>query len=364
MANKSFTSLLQQLNGEAMDIATNDPTCKEMLLQTCRSIVAKLENPVDRVIEVAFSPNVLMAIRVCVDLKVFATLSQADGPITSSQLAKSTGAEEILLIRFMRAVCAISFADEVGMNTYAANAITRAIAMPALEAGFALCYDNAARPKSPMFEAIQYFKQNGYQSPTLATDGPYQRANDCVGVDTFDHWMRDPAETLRFNTYMEIVHSGHPMWFQWYSGLNDLLTTSENEVLLVDIGGGHGHDLNLLAKKVAHVPGRLVLQDLPSVLSEVKIASIDPRIEKQEHDFFTPQPVIGARIYYFHFIIHDWPDSDCIKIMERVRDAMTPGYSRLLLNDAVLPDTKRHVKSMEWPPRFPCYMEFRLTFDT
>lgn len=326
-----------------MDFAAKDPTCKEMLLQTCRSIVAKLENPVDRVIEVAFSPNVLMAIRICVELKVFAILSHAGGPITSSQLAQSTGGEEILLIRFMRAICAINFADEVGLNTYAANAITKAIAMPALEAGFSLCYDNAARPKSPMFEVIQYFEQNGYQSPVLATDGPYQRANDCVGVDTFDHWMRDPGETLRFNTYMEIVHSGHPMWFEWYSGLDDLLNTTKEDVLLVDIGGGHGHDLNLFAKKVADVPGRLVLQDLPSVLGEVKTASIDPRIEKQEHDFFTPQPVMGARIYYLHFIIHDWPDSDCIKIMEKISDAMTPGYSRLLLNDAVLPDMKRYV---------------------
>jgi hypothetical protein len=235
---------------------------------------------------------------------------------------------------------------EVGLNKYAANKITKAIALPALESGFCLCYDNAARPKSPLFEAIQYFKTNGYQSPTIANDGPYQRANDCVGVDTFDHWIRDPAETLRFNTYMEIVHSGHPMWFEWYGGLEDLLnTTSKEDVLLVDIAGGHGHHLNLFAKKTANVPGKLVLQDLKSVIGEVGSVSLDQRIEKQIHDFFSPQPIIGARIYYLHFIFHDWPDSDCIRIMERIRDAMKPGYSRLLINDAILPDTKRYVKS-------------------
>jgi phosphoribulokinase len=63
---------------------------------------------------------------------------------------------------------------------------------------------------------------------------------------------------------------------------------------------------------------------------------------------------VGARIYYLHFIIHDWPDSDCIKIMEKIRDAMTPGYSRLLLNDAVLPDMKRYVS-------FICRCEQRFT---
>jgi hypothetical protein len=354
MDKQGFIKTLQQLNGEALETAAKDPACKEMLLRTCRSTVAKLEYPVDRVIELAFSPNVLMAVRVCVDLKVFATLAQAEGPVISSKLAQQTGCEEVLLIRFMRAICAINFAEEVGVNTYAANKITKAIALPALEAGFCLCYDNAARPKSPLFEAIQYFKTNGYQSPTIANDGPYKRANDCVGVDTFDHWMRDPAETLRFNTYMEIVHSGHPMWFEWYSGLEDLLnTTSKEEVLLVDIAGGHGHDLNLFAKRATKVPGRLVLQDLKSVIGEVGSVSLDSRIEKQVHDFFSPQPIVGARIYYLHFIIHDWPDSDCIRIMERIRDAMKPGYSRLLINDAILPDTKRYVRTSLLRKLFP-----------
>lgn len=338
-----FENLFKNLNGEALEVAAKDPALKETLLQVCRSVVAKLENPVDRVIEAAYYPNVNMAIRVCIDLKVFAMLSEAKGPMTSADLAQSTGAEELLLKRFMRAICAINFADEVGLNTYAANAITKTIALPTLEAGFCVGYDNAARPKSNSFEALQFFKGNGYRSPTSAADGPYQHANDCVGVTTFDHWMRDPAESRRFNTYMEAIHSGHPMWFEWYPGLGTLLTTSQEDVLLVDIAGGHGHDLNLFAKKATNVPGRLILQDQSHVINEITTASIDPRIEKQAHDFFTPQPIIGARIYYMHFIIHDWPDADCVRILEPIRDAMTPHYSRLLLNDAILPDTKRYV---------------------
>ena len=47
---------------------------------------------------------------------------------------------------------------------------------------------------------------------------------------------------------------------------------------------------------------------------------------------------IGARVYYTHFVLHDWPDSDCRKILENLKAAMEPGYSRLLLNESIIPD--------------------------
>ena len=46
----------------------------------------------------------------------------------------------------------------------------------------------------------------------------------------------------------------------------------------------------------------------------------------------------GARAYFFHFILHDWPDDECIKILRNTAAAMTPGYSKILLNEYVLPD--------------------------
>ena len=206
-----FDSLLHQLNWDTVGIAVQDPACREILLQSCRSIVAKLEKPEDQILETAFSPNVNMAFRVCIDLNIFTILSHAKEPMRSSSLAQLTGAEEVLLIRFMCAICAVNFPDFAGVNTYAANSITKAMALPAWEAGSCVAYDNVARPKSNTFNAVQTFKQNSYQSPTSALDGPYQHANDCVGTSAFDHWIQDPTESLRFNTYIEVVHSGHPM---------------------------------------------------------------------------------------------------------------------------------------------------------
>lgn len=39
-----------------------------------------------------------------------------------------------------------------------------------------------------------------------------------------------------------------------------------------------------------------------------------------------------------HHIIHDWPEKQCLDILAKLHDAMTPGYSRLLIHDLILPD--------------------------
>lgn len=43
-----------------------------------------------------------------------------------------------------------------------------------------------------------------------------------------------------------------------------------------------------------------------------------------------------------HSIMHIWPDSLCKPVLEHVRNAMKPGYSRLLINDHVVPPTNVH----------------------
>jgi hypothetical protein len=36
-------------------------------------------------------------------------------------------------------------------------------------------------------------------------------------------------------------------------------------------------------------------------------------------------------------VFHDWPDADCALFLQNIREAMTPRYSRILINDAILP---------------------------
>lgn len=47
---------------------------------------------------------------------------------------------------------------------------------------------------------------------------------------------------------------------------------------------------------------------------------------------------LGASIYFFSHIFHDWPDSTCHQILANTLPALTANYSRVVIVDQVLPD--------------------------
>lgn len=61
--------------------------------------------------------------------------------------------------------------------------------------------------------------------------------------------------------------------------------------LLVDVGGGIGHDLLELRTKHQELTGLLVLQDQADVIKQA--GDFKKGIEVAVHDFFTPQPIKG-----------------------------------------------------------------------
>jgi hypothetical protein len=48
---------------------------------------------------------------------------------------------------------------------------------------------------------------------------------------------------------------------------------------------------------------------------------------------------LGARIYFYRAILHDWSDDECRKILGNTVQAMDKDYSTLLINEYVLPNT-------------------------
>lgn len=50
----------------------------------------------------------------------------------------------------------------------------------------------------------------------------------------------------------------------------------------------------------------------------------------------------GARAYYMHGVLHDWSDEPARKILEMQKEAMKPGYSKLLIHDHIAPEALAH----------------------
>ncbi|KAJ0298226.1 hypothetical protein COL516b_010149 [Colletotrichum fioriniae] len=129
----------------------------------------------------------------------------------------------------------------------------------------------------------------------------------------------------------------HPSLYPVEKTLFSGADTSPDAPLLVDVAGGLGHDIDEFKKMYPNHPGKLILQDLPVVINDVK--GIDTSIELMGHDFLTEQPIKGAKAYFMHSIMHDWPDDVCKKILAPLAEAMKPGYSKLLIFEVVIPRT-------------------------
>lgn len=130
-------------------------------------------------------------------------------------------------------------------------------------------------------------------------------------------------------------------WFEFFPVQSKLISDeadADDKPILVDIGGGTGHELIHLATRYPELRGRLVVQDIPVVVQG--ITSLPSGIEAVEHDFFAPQPVKGAKAYYLGNVLHDWPDKQASLILGHIKDAMRgPQQSILLVNENVVAES-------------------------
>ena len=55
-----------------------------------------------------------------------------------------------------------------------------------------------------------------------------------------------------------------------------------------------------------------------------------------EYDFLTPQPVKEADIYLLRWILYDWSDKYCVKILQNLTPALRKG-AKVVINDICIP---------------------------
>lgn len=160
------------------------------------------------------------------------------------------------------------------------------------------------------------------------------------GIPLFEYFQEHHEYGQAFGDFMRVRQSKSTKWFDVYPARARVeeAGTNDSDVLLVDVGGGRGHWAQEFrnAMPSRDYPGRVIVQDQPSVVSRIQI----DEIEALAYDFFTPQPIKGARFYLFKQIIHDWDDKKAIEILENTAQSMIHGQSTLLIDDYVLPEEK------------------------
>ena len=127
--------------------------------------------------------------------------------------------------------------------------------------------------------------------------GPFQhahKANPAAAHGLFPWLISDPAMLTNFNAFMSGQRMNRAQWYDFFPVHEILLkgVKRDNEsTLLIDIAGGEGHDAESFHQKFPDVPGKVIVQDLPATIDNIK--ELDPAVVRMRYDFFTPQPIHG-----------------------------------------------------------------------
>lgn len=105
---------------------------------------------------------------------------------------------------------------------------------------------------------------------------------------------------------------------------------------VADIGGGRGHFLQALVERHTGIEGTLV--ELPEVVDRVASEPRAERLHLVAADFFT-DTLPAADVYVLMEIIHDWDDSDAVRILSNIRRS-APDHAVVLVVETVLDDER------------------------
>ncbi|KAF6226401.1 hypothetical protein HO133_009267 [Letharia lupina] len=303
-STSNIHNLLQEIafKGAILEKPNNGDARRE-LLAAARSLCYKLETPIESLLRICWAEaQTHPAIRTGIEMNLFEKLVEDDGAAKSnSQLAAMTGADPVLL-------------------------------------NWTLISNDAAGP--PLRQLHKYLASTGFKNPTNPTDGPFQYGHN-TPLHTFE-WMKEhPLIYQQFGNFMAGYTQGRPSWLDFFPAEDRIvkgLSEKEEAVLLVDVGGGMGQDLEEFRRRMPSVKAELVLQDQEEFVERAKAGLAEKGIRAMAYDFFTPQPIKGARAYYLHSVLHNWPDSKCKDILSNLKPALAKGYSKLLINEVVIPN--------------------------
>ncbi|PSR79711.1 S-adenosyl-L-methionine-dependent methyltransferase [Coniella lustricola] len=307
-------ALLEQVQTLAVQA---DHATRHKVLSMLRSLQLRLETPHDTLSRYSGLHLEIAAVRIAEDLGIFQALSGSTGPLTTAELASKNGASPLLL----------------WPDAFTANALTKTLSQPGYRGGIYHFFDNCG----PVFQALPSFlAESKYQDVTDAAHTAFQKAFP-TELPAF-MWL--PTQTQRFEFLQQVMTVQGADGIPWFSvfPLEKQLTGFDGQYVLIDVGGGFGHQCAALLGTYQQLKGKLVLQDLPPTLNNLSPGvSIPAGVKVIPHDFFQEQPIKGARFYYQRNILHDWPDDKCVTILKQLSAAFGPD-SQILIDEMVLPD--------------------------
>ncbi|KAL4917423.1 S-adenosyl-L-methionine-dependent methyltransferase [Aspergillus aurantiobrunneus] len=284
----------------------------------------------DVVMRLSSGPLQVALAKIAIDLDLFRILKESESPVALAELAEKTGAAPRLLARILRSQAAFGLIKETGPQEYTSSAFTDVFVNPDAAGAIAQLFDISG----PCTQILpDYLAASGYKEIVSNKECPFQPAFRTE--QTMFEWM--PQHPKHMKSLGHLMALQRPVvWVDHFPVLEQLGDFPRpDKALMVDVGGGYGQQSKALRAKFPDLPGKVIVQDLPQTLAGAPPAE---GVDFEVHNFFDPQPVHGAKFYYLRHVFHDWPDEQCVEILQHIIPALG-SESRILIDEVVIPAT-------------------------
>ncbi|KZT68950.1 S-adenosyl-L-methionine-dependent methyltransferase [Daedalea quercina L-15889] len=318
---------------------------QRIFIGACGMCLDIVDEPLNRILDINYAIVAARSLFLAVQTNIPDILdaATASGGVSVSELSRQIGARETDLARMLRLLSSKNIFTEVRQDHF----INGHIGQVLVKNKPAQCM--VLLPGiDELFRSIQHLPAAALD--TSSTRSAFQKA---IGADLgyFEYF----AQGIKHDDGSVSRHPVLDVFPMAMAGFNQgcspaliadfpWASLGSGAATIVDVGGGVGSMSLDLAKAFPHL--RFVVQDLPDTIEQAKVvwqtgcpeAVRTGRVQLLAHDFFAEQPVKGADAYLLRYLLHDWPEDQCVAILSRLREAMNP-ESRILVAEMIIHPT-------------------------
>jgi hypothetical protein len=244
----------------------------------------------------------------------------ASGPKTPDEVAGKAGLDPEATYRLLRALASLDVLKRRADGTFVLTAV-----------GDRLRADAPGTFKDAFIAETDTVHWRSWEKVADAVRTGRPQPKEVFGMPAFDYYGKNPAEGEQFGKAMQNISrfaAGAVLEAYDFSGVKTIM----------DVGGGNGSLALAILEKHPEMRGKVV--DLPYMETHahagIRAAGAADRCGFEACDFFESVPK-GADMHVLKFILHDWTDEECVRILTRCREALEPG-GRLLLVEMLVPE--------------------------
>lgn len=255
-------------------------------------------------------------IRAAADLDIADRIAP-DWEIDIAELAEECGVSPRPLLRILRALAALGI-----FRLSADGRLSHSLRSLLLRKDAPNSLHYAAR----FWSGPGSWKAWGVLDEALAGVTPHQAA---WKTGRFDYLREHPEEARVFDAFMaHTPEDRHEALAAAYD--------FSHAGLIVDVGGGNGEALRRILARFP-TPRGLIFDRRDVVEAIAPEARLGGRITAQAGSFFEHVPA-DADFYLLNWVLHDWSDADCLRILRSCRAAMGADATLLISERLLEPD--------------------------